>query len=318
MEKISNKTRENKLKSFKKNFIYSMKNYWFLYLLILPGIITVVIYKYGPMFLQVIVAFTEYRFSDGIFGSKFVGFDNFRILFQVPSIMQVIKNTIFMSIASFICGFFPPLILAIMLFDLQSGRFRKFAQTIVYIPHFFSWVIVFSIVYGLLSNSGLINSIIYKLGGDKINFLLEPKAIRTILLVTYTWKNVGWGTIIYLAAMQGIDTNLYDAARIDGCGPLRRIFAVTLPSIRHITVFLLVLAFGGLLSGGDTEQILLFYNPSTYSKADTIGTWIYRDSFLTFDYSVGASLSFIQSTVGMILVLIANKISKKTVEVGIW
>ena len=114
------------------------------------------------------------------------------------------------------------------------------------------------------------------------------------------------------------ETSLIEAAKIDGCGPLRRIFSVTLPSIRHITFFLLILAFGGLLRGGDTEQILLFYNPSTYVKADTIGTWIYRDSFLAFDYSVGASLSFIQSTVGMILVLIANKVSKEVVGVGIW
>lgn len=313
------KSFKERIKDHIELFKYSMKNYWFLYLIILPGAITVVIYKYGPMILQAILAFTEYNFADGIFGSPFVGINNFKILFtEVPTIGQVIKNTVFMSIGTFACGFFPPLILAVMLFDLQSSRFRKFAQTIVYIPHFFSWVIVFSIVYGLLSNSGLINSLISRMGSNKIDFLLEPKAIRWILLITYTWKNIGWGTIIYLAAMQGIDVNLYDAAKIDGCGPFRRIFAVTLPSIRHITFFLLILAMGGLLSGGDTQQILLFYNPSTYAKADTIGTWIYRDGFLTFDYSLGASLSFLQSTIGMILVLIANKISTKKVGVGIW
>ena len=287
--------------------------------MILPGLITLAIYAYGPMVMQIILAFTDYRSIDGIFGSKFVGFDNFRILFkEMPGIDRIMINTLVMSFWSFLCGFFPSLILAILLFDLRSDKFRKFSQTIVYIPHFFSWVVVYGIVYGLLSNTGIVNSMIMNTGGERIEFLMEPDMIRSILIISSTWKKVGWGTIVYLAAMQGIDINLYDAAKLDGCGPVRRIFAVTLPGIRHITYFLLIMALGGILGGGDTDQILLFINPSNAPKADTIGTWAYDMFYEEFQFSLPATFTFVQSTVGMILVLIANRIAIKTVGVGIW
>ncbi len=297
----------------------SLKKYWFIYLLILPGILSTLIYSYGPMILQAVLAFTDYKFADGIFGSEFVGFGNFvRLFTQLPEFGRLVDNTVVISLLSFVCGFFPSLILAIMLFDLSSDRLRKVSQTIVYIPYFFSWVIVYGLSYGLLSNTGILNSVIVALGGESVAFLMEPKYIRTILMVTSIWKGVGWGTIIYLAAMQGIDTNLYDVAKLDGCGPIRRTFVVTLPGIKNIMVFLLVLALGGLLSGGNTEQILLFYSPATYSKADTIGTWLYRIGLRQFEYSLGAAMSFLQSTIGMILVLVANRIAVKHAGVGIW
>lgn len=158
---------------------------------------------------------------------------------------------------------------------------------------------------------------IVALGGESVAFLMEPKYIRTILMVTSIWKGVGWGTIIYLAAMQGIDTNLYDVAKLDGCGPIRRTFVVTLPGIKNIMVFLLVLALGGLLSGGNTEQILLFYSPATYSKADTIEAGC-TASDSAVRVQPGRAMSFLQSTIGMILVLVANRIAVKHAGVGIW
>ena len=308
------------LKRNGKQFKASFRKYWFLYLMILPGLITLAIYAYGPIIIQVVLAFTDYRFVDGVFGSRYVGFENFVTLFtEIPEVKRIIENTLIMSFWYFICGFFPSLILAIFLFDLRSNKFRKFSQTIVYIPHFFSWIIVYSIVYGLLSNTGIVNAIITHFGGERIEFLMEPDMIRPILIISSTWKRIGWGTIIYLAAMQSIDVNLYDAAKLDGCGPIRRIFAVTLPGIRHITYFLLIQALGGVLSGGDTEQILQFYNYSNISKADTIGTWVYRIGYNDIGmYSISAAMSFIQSTVGLIFVLISNHISIKKVGVGIW
>lgn len=152
-----------------------------------------------------------------------------------------------------------------------------------------------------------------------MDFLLNANYIRTILVVTYIWKQVGWGTIIYLAAMLSIDVTLYDVAKLDGCGPIRRTFVITLPGIKNITVFLLVLALGGILNGGNTEQILLFYSPATWSKADTIGTWMYREGLRNPDqFSVAAALSFLQATIGMMLVLISNKLSTKYAKISIW
>lgn len=306
--------------SLKERALLSFKRYWLIYLLILPGIVSLIIFAYGPMIMQLVMAFTDYRLIDGIFGSKWVWLDNFKEIFTaMPEFNRLITNTLLLSLYYFIAGFFPPLILAIMFFDLSSSKLRKVSQTIVYIPYFFSWVIVYTIMYGLLSNTGLINSIIIKLGGERVNFLMNANYMRTILVVTYIWKSVGWGTIIYLAAMTSIDETLYEVAKLDGCGPLRRTFVVTLPGIKNIMFFLLVLAIGGILSGGNTEQILLFYSPATWSTTDTIGTWMYREGLRNADqFSLGAALSFMQSTVGMILVLIANKITTKYANLSIW
>ena len=304
----------------KKRVTVSFQKYWLIYLLILPGVVSLIVFAYGPMLLQFIMSFTDYRLIDGIFGSDWVWFANFKSLFtELPEIGRLITNTLVISFYYFIAGFFPSLVLAVMLFDLSSSKLRKVSQTIVYIPYFFSWVIVYGICYGLLSNTGILNSIITGLGGKRVDFLLNANYIRTILVVPYIWKQVGWGTIIYLAAMLSIDVTLYDVAKLDGCGPIRRTFVITLPGIKNITVFLLVLALGGILNGGNTEQILLFYSPATWSKADTIGTWMYREGLRNPDqFSVAAALSFLQATIGMILVLISNKLSTKYAKISIW
>lgn len=228
----------------KKRVTVSFQKYWLIYLLILPGVVSLIVFAYGPMLLQFIMSFTDYRLIDGIFGSDWVWFANFKSLFtELPEIGRLITNTLVISFYYFIAGFFPSLVLAVMLFDLSSSKLRKVSQTIVYIPYFFSWVIVYGICYGLLSNTGILNSIITGLGGKRVDFLLNANYIRTILVVTYIWKQVGWGTIIYLAAMLSIDVTLYDVAKLDGCGPIRRTFVITLPGIKNITVFLLVLNF---------------------------------------------------------------------------
>ena len=281
--------------------------------------VALTIYAYVPMFLQIVLAFTDYKFADGIFGSSFVGFDNFRYVFTaLPNFWRILGNTLFFSLMDFIFSFFPPLILAVFLFDITHNLFRKVAQTILYIPYLFSWVIVYSIAYGLLSNTGMLNALISRLGGEPIDFLTNPNAIRPILYIFSTWKGVGWGTIIYLAAMQSIDTELYEAAKIDGCGPIRRTFAITLPGIRNVIFYLLIFAFGGIFAGGNTELILLFYNPAVKPKVETIGIWLYNTGLNEFEYSYGAALSFVQSTLGMILVLVANTYMSKKRKVSIW
>lgn len=302
----------------RKNILRRYKKYWFLYALLFPAVVILFIYAYIPMILQVVMSFTEYTFDGGIFGSTWVGMKNFVDLFNYDGIGRIIKNTIEISFLRFIFGFFPPLILSIFLFDLHSRIFRKISQTIVYIPYFFSWVIIYSISWGLFSYEGIVNSVITLFGGSAKNLLEDADLIRPILIGTSVWKNMGWGTIIYLAAMTSIDTQLYDAAKIDGCGPVRRIFAVTIPGITHIISFLLIMAIGNLLRNVDSEQILLFYSPLTYEKADVIDTWIYRIGYGGMEFSLGATLSFLQSTISMGMILLANYICSKTAKVSLW
>ncbi len=305
-------------KGFEK-FKYSIKNYWFIYLLILPGLISMIVYAYGPMVLQFVLAFVDYNFADGIFGSKFVGFENFRYIFMsMPDFWTIFGNTMLFSLLDFIFGFIPPIILAIILFHLTNERFRRFSQGVLYIPHFFSWVIVYSIAYGMLSNTGFVNSILTQCFGVSYDFLTSPKAVRVILYVFSVWKGIGWGSLMYLAAMQNIDTSLYEAAKIDGCGPWRRIFAITLPGIRGILLYQFIFVIGGIFVGGNTEEILLFYSPAVRNSIETVNTWLYNYGLMSFEYSPGAALSLVQSLLGMILVLFANKWMTKKFGVSIW
>lgn len=309
--KINNKTLMQKL-------IISVKKYWFLYLIMLFALTVLFIYAYVPMFFQLMLSFTDYRILDGIFGSRWVWFDNFKAVFAMPRIGQVIKNTLYLSALRFIFGFFPPLILAVFLFDIHNKYFKRVSQTIVYIPYFFSWVIIYSISWGLFSYDGIFSSLITVFGGERENLLANVNLIRTLLISTSVWKNMGWGTIIYLAAMTAIPSELFDAARVDGCGPVRRIFVVTLPSIMNIVAFLGILAVGNILRNIDSEQILQFYTPGTYIKIDVIDTWVYRVGYREINYSIGAALAFLQSTISLVLILLANHFSGKYAKVSIW
>lgn len=294
-----------------------IKRYWFCYLLVLPTIIYFLIYHYYPIFLQIILAFKEYKLSAGIWNSPWINIDEFVLVFKKPEFIRVLRNTIEISLLRLLFGFWPPIILALLLFDLKSNKLRRISQTILYIPYFFSWVIVYSMFYSLLSDEGLINNIIAALGHQKIQFLLLSKYFRPIIIVSGIWKTAGWGTIIYMAALTNINTELYDAVKIDGGGPLQRIWYVSLPGIMQVIVFMLTLSIGSLLSE-NTEQILLFYSPANYEVSDIIGTWIYRQGLQRVQYSVGARVSFFQSAIGLILVVLANKLSNKYANVGIW
>ena len=298
---------------------FSIKNYWFIYLLILPGLASMIVYSYGPMILQIILAFIDYNFADGVFGSKFVGFENFKYIFTaMPDFKTILGNTLLFSLLDFIFGFIPPIILAVILFHLTSEKFRRFSQGVLYIPHFFSWVIIYSIAYGMLSNTGFVNSILNQVFGLSYDFLSSPKAIRVILYVFSVWKGIGWGSLMYLAAMQNIDTSLYEAAKIDGCGPWRRIFAITLPGIKGILIFQLIFVIGGIFVGGNTEEILLFYSPAVRQSVETVNTWLYNYGLMSFEYSPGAALSLVQALLGMVLVLFANRFTSKKFGVSIW
>ncbi|HEY5583037.1 MAG TPA: ABC transporter permease subunit [Ruminiclostridium sp.] len=302
----------------RKRFKDIMRRYWVLYALVFPCIVFLIVFRYIPLILQVILAFKDYKLAEGIWGSRWVGFDNFVQILTAPEISQVVYNTFYLSLLRLITGFLPPIILAILLFDLLGHRLKRICQTIIYIPHFFSWTVVYAVTYAFFSNGGLVNSLLSKLGLSGRNYLVEENWFLPLLLGSAIWKEIGWNTIIYLAALTSINTELYEVAKIDGAGPLKRIQYVTLPGIRNVVIFLLVLSLGNILRGAGMEQILLFYSPPVFAISDVIDTWVYRMGLSNLEYSLGCAVSFFQSAFGLVTILICNKLSVKYTKVGLW
>ncbi|WP_246017090.1 ABC transporter permease [Cohnella phaseoli] len=299
------------------SLVIRMRRYWFLYLLFVPVIVYYLVFRYYPIFLQGILAFKQYKLSSGIWGSPWVGFDNFTYVFARPDFYNVLENTIVISLLRIAFGFFPPIVLAILLFDLRSSWLRRVSQTILYIPHFFSWVIIYGIVFAMFSNTGMVNQLIMGIGGSEQNFLMAPEWFRPLIVGSGIWKEIGWGTIIYLAALTGIDPSIYEAAKVDGAGPLQRIRHITLPGIRPVVVFLFTLSLGSVLNAG-VEQILLFYSPATYEVGDIIDTFVFRQGLNQLQYSMATAVGLFQSVIGLILILSANWLAKRYAGTGIW
>lgn len=302
----------------RKGLRYIIKRYGMLYLLILPCVAFLLIFRYYPIIIQAILSFKNYKLMDGVWGSSWVGIKNFTKIFSSGDIIRIIWNTVYLSFLRLLIGFFPPIILSIFLFDLAGTKLKRICQTIVYIPHFFSWTVVYAIVFAFFSNGGVINGIAQSMGLTSHDYLMDQNTFLPMLLGSALWKELGWSTIIYLAALTSINTELFEVAKIDGAGPLKRIWYVTLPGIKNVTIFLLTLSIGNILRGAGTEQILLFYSPPVYNISDVIDTWVYRQGLVKLDYSLGSAVSFFQSVFGLILLLICNKLSKKYAEVGIW
>lgn len=302
----------------KKNFVKRVQKYWVFYILAIVPVAYLLVFRFWPILLQIVLSLKEYSIKGGIWKSEFVGLENFKTLFLDDDFHQIFFNTLRISILRLVCGFFPPIILAIMLFDMSSNKFRRISQSILYIPHFFSWVIVYGIVQILFQSTGYINYILEALGFESVDFLMKSQYFLPILIGSGIWKGMGWGTIIYLAALTGINTELFEAAKLDGAGPLQRIRYITLPGITGVIMFVLIMDLGKLLSAAGTEQILLFYNPTNYSISDVIGTWVYRQGLGKMQYSLGAAVSFFESTIGLILVLLSNWLGKKFAGVGVW
>ena len=295
-----------------------MRRYLPIYLLMALPFLYLFVYRFYPIFLQIVLAFKKYKIMDGIWGSKWVGFDNFVKIFTSNSISRILVNTVRISLLRLIVGFFPPILLSIMLFDMTSNRFSRISQSILYIPHFFSWVVIYGIVMALFQTDGYVNNIIVAMGGERTEFLLKSDYFLPLLIGSGLWKELGWSTIIYLAALTGISPELYDVARLDGAGPLQRIWHVTLPGIKSVVVFVLVINMGSILSAAGTEQILLFYGPSNYEVSDVIGTWVYRQGLGKVEYGLSSALAMFESTIGLIMVLISNSLARRFAGVGIW
>lgn len=303
----------------KKHSLWAdIKKHRLLYAMFSPVLVYFILLRYWPIVLSWIVAFKDLKIGAGVFGSKWVGLQNFQVIFSDPDLLKVIQNTFEISLLRLLFGFIPPIILAIFFHDLIGEKYKKLCQTLVYIPHFFSWVIIYGIVFAFFSaGPGFVNNVLSTLGYEKIDFLVSTSWFRPILIGSGVWKELGWGTIIYMAAMSTIDVSQYEAAKIDGAGPIGRIIHITFPSILPVISFVLSINLGFILFAGG-EQILLFYNSSVYDVADVIDTWVYRVGLGSMRYSIGTTVGLFQSFIGMIMILVSNFLSKRFTGNGIW
>jgi len=294
-----------------------VKRFYWLYVFMIPGLISVWFFNIRPMYgLQ--IAFKDYSLIKGIEGSKWVGFKHFEVLFKTPNFLRVLKNSIITSLSSLLWGFPFPIILALMLNEIKKEKYKKVLQTIMYLPHFVSWVIVVTIITALLSKSqGVINELIVMLGGTKKDFLTSPEWFRTVLIGSQIWKEAGWGTIIYMAALAGIDVQLYEAAKIDGANRWQCMWFITLPCIMGTVTVMLIMKMGGILGNG-FEQIWLLQNAVNKGVAEVLETYSYQVGLREGRFSFASAIGFFQSVVGMIMIFLSNFISKKTGGSGLW
>lgn len=296
--------------------IYFNQHKW-LYFMIIPGAIYFILFKYAPMF-GLVMAFQQYSPFRGIFGSKFVGLLHFKTFFTGSDFWMLLRNTLWLSFLSIIFYFPAPIILALLLNEMKNQVFKRTIQTLIYVPHFISWVIVASITYTLFNTTdGAVNQAIQILSGKVVNFLGLPEYFRPMIIGQQMWKETGYGTIIYLAALSGIDAELYEAARVDGAGRWRMMWYITLPALKPTIIIMLILRVGSILSTG-YEQIFLMRNALNVSVAEVFDTYVYTRGLQNQQYSYSTAAGLFKSLVSMILVLSANWTAKKAGETGIY
>lgn len=296
---------------------YRLKKYKLLFPILIIAILYYFVFLYIPIIWGFLISLKNMKVGSTIMNAPWVGLDNYRYIFSEGEMLKLIRNTLTISIARLIFTFLPPIILTIAMFDLRSARFKKINQTLVYIPHFFSWVIIYGIVMAFFSGDGFINAVITTVTGKSVDFMTSPKAFVPLIVGSQIWKEAGWGTILYFAALTGVNPELYEAAKIDGAGPIQRIKAVTLPAMIPVITFSLIMAIGNILNN-DFEQILLFYNVAVYDVGDIIDTWVYRVGLGKMQYGIGSAVSMLKASISLILILISNSVAKKTSGRGLF
>ena len=294
-----------------------LRDRW-LYALILPGFIWFLIYRYLPM-AGLSLAFREYDMKGGLFGGEFVGLKYFQyIFFEHRNYWQLVWNTLIINIYKLIFYFPIPILFAMFLNEILSERYKRVLQTIIYLPHFVSWVVFGSIIITFLNpTEGIVNQIIQLFGGEPIFFLSDPKYFRGIVVISDIWKEAGYGTIIYLAAITGIDPTLYEAGRIDGASRWQSMRYITLPCISETIVVMLLLDIGRIMNVG-FEQIYVLANSAVYSTGDVISTYVYRLGIGSGRFSLTTAIGLFQSVIGFVMILSCNAISRKVADKGLW
>lgn len=295
-----------------------IRKWWPFYVMMLPAIIYFIIYKFVPMF-GAVIAFKDYNAKAGILASPWADpwYKYFREFFKSPANIRVIKNTLILSFSKLLVGMFPSLIFALAISECRHRRFARVVQTVSYLPHFLSWVVVYGICLAMLSESGgIVNSFLKSLGKDPIPFLTSNSYFQGTLILSDLWKGLGWGAITYLAAIMGIDQELYDAASVDGCSRFQQIWYITLPCIRKIFVVLLIIKIGNILDAG-FNQVYVMMTDEVRMSGEIIDTWIYTRGLGRLNYSLATAVGLLKSVLSFIMVFSANKLARKW-ESAIW
>lgn len=302
--------------SFKYRSLRDLKINKYVYLMLVPVVAYYVLFYYVPMYgLQ--IAFKDYSPGLGMWNSDWVGFRHFESFFNSYYFWRLLRNTLLLSFYELLFGFPASIILALLLNELRSNMLKRFVQTVTYMPHFISIVVISGMLVDFLARDGLINNVLALFGVEPIAFLRESSWFRTIFVSSNIWQNVGWGSIIYLSAMSGIDPSLYEAAKVDGASRWKQMWHVTLPGIMPTIVILLILQIGSFMTVG-TDKILLLYNSTTYETADVIGTFVYRKGILESDFSYSAAVGLFNSVINFTLLVLANAISRRTSDNKLW
>lgn len=295
-------------KEFRKN--------WILYLMMVPALTYFLLYCYMPMF-GLVIAFQDYKVGDPFIGGKFVGMKHFTDFFQSYYFGRLLKNTFLLSLGVLIFGYPVPLIFALLLNEVRNVKFKKVAQTVTYLPHFISLVVICGLILDFTKMDGLINTVIKAFGGEPIAFMSKPEWFRPVYIISDIWATFGWNSIIFIAALLGIDTELYEAAGLDGANRFQKILYISIPGITPVIMTTLLMRLGRVMSLG-FEKVFNLYNASTYETADIISTFVYRQGILNANYSSAAAIGLFNAIINLVLVIVANKLSKKLTQSSLW
>jgi putative aldouronate transport system permease protein len=289
----------------------------YLYILLFPCVVYFFIFNYIPMY-GIIIAFKDFNFSKGIINSPWIGFENFKYMFGLSDFYTVFWNSFYLGILRLVFGFPFPIILALFLNEMRNQTYQKITQTVIYLPHFISWVVIGGILVNFLSPSwGLVNIFLKQVGVEPVFFLADTDYFRPLVILISIWKESGWGSIIFLAAISGINTELYEAAGIDGASRMQKIWNITIPGIKSTIVVLLILRLGQIMGNG-FEQIFVLQNPMNLDVSEVFETYAYRVGILGGRFSFGTTVGLFTSVIGLIFLLASNKIAKLLKEDGIW
>lgn len=298
--------------TLKKDF----KRNKYIYLMLLPVVLYYLIFHYGPM-TGIVVAFKRFSPKYGIWGSEWVGLKYFKDFLTSIYFWRLFKNTLVINFYNLLFGFPAPIIFALLINEIRNKRFKKSVQTITYLPHFISVVVICGLLVDFTSTNGIINDLIVFFGGERFNLLANSDLFRGIFVSSNIWQNIGWGTIIYLAALSAIDPGLYEAANIDGCGRFKQAIHITLPGIAPTIAILFIMRIGKMMQLG-WQKIILLYSPLTYETADVISTFVYRKGLIEANYSYSSAVGLFNAIINFILLLSANKISRKLKSTSLW
>lgn len=289
--------------------MYNKKDQWLYQAMLLPGMVLLFIFSIIPMF-GVVIAFQNYYPSKGILGSSWVGLRNFRYMLSLPTFTQIFSNTVIIAVAKIVMGIVVPVLYSLLLNEVRHVGFKRTIQTAIYLPHFLSWVILSNIVTNIVALDGVVNNLIRLFGGKEIYFMASPEWFRWILVISDIWKEAGFGTVVYLAAITAIDPTLYEAAAIDGAGKIKRIIHVTLPGMAPTIVLMATLALGRVMDAG-FDQVFNMYNPLVYETGDIIDTYVYRTGLVGAKYGLATAVGVVKSVISFALIVVSYRLADR-------